>query len=307
MRKEFCDALIERSKNPKMVFLTADLGFMALENLEASLKNRFINVGIAEQNMISVAAALAKQHFNVWTYSIAPFIYARPFEQIRNDVCFHNLPVKLVGNGGGYGYGVMGPTHHAIEDYGVLLTLPHMKCFIPAFDADIEPMISKLLDINNPSYLRMGRGELPKDYVLPDYKSWRQLTFGKGPLVISVGPLAGSYIEPFNELPEKRRPNLWVVSELPLDFDTMPKELITNLKNTSHLIVSEEHVMQGSLAMQLLHLMHREGISAPKFSHFYAKAHHYERYGSQNYLRKQSELDPSSMLNFLSEVINANS
>ena len=62
----------------------------------------------------------------MWIYSIAPFMYARPFEQIRNDICFHHLPVKLIGNGGGYGYGVMGPTHHAIDDYGALLTLPGM-------------------------------------------------------------------------------------------------------------------------------------------------------------------------------------
>src|SRR5262249_54897691 len=114
MRKQFCDALVARAKNPDMIFLTGDLGFMALEELQKALGERFINAGVAEQNMISVAAALARQGFQVWAYSIAPFCYARPFEQIRNDITFHGLPVKLVGNGGGYGYGVMGPTHHAI-------------------------------------------------------------------------------------------------------------------------------------------------------------------------------------------------
>ena len=84
---------------------------------------RFINAGVAEQNMVSVAAGLAKAGLRPWVYSIAPFLYARAFEQIRNDVCLHGMPVILVGNGGGYGYGVMGSTHHAIEDYGVLLSL----------------------------------------------------------------------------------------------------------------------------------------------------------------------------------------
>ena len=101
MRKQLCTALLVRSSNPDMVFLTGDLGFMALEPLRDCMGQRFINAGVAEQNMISVAAALAKQHLEVWVYSIAPFCYARPFEQIRNDICFHKLSVKLIGNGGG--------------------------------------------------------------------------------------------------------------------------------------------------------------------------------------------------------------
>ncbi len=125
MRQAFCRTLLEFSSNQEFVFLTGDLGFMALESLRESMGRRFINAGVAEQNMIGVAAGLAKSQLRPWAYSIAPFIYARPFEHIRNDVCLHNLPVVLVGNGGGYGYGVMGSTHHALEDYGVLLSLLH--------------------------------------------------------------------------------------------------------------------------------------------------------------------------------------
>ena len=143
MRKQLCDALISRASNPDVVFLTGDLGFMALEPLQSLMGERFINAGVAEQNMVSVAAALASLELEVWVYSIAPFLYARPFEQIRNDVAFHDLPVKLIGNGGGYGYGVMGPTHHAIDDYGVLLTLPNMSVYIPVFDEDIEAVVKK--------------------------------------------------------------------------------------------------------------------------------------------------------------------
>jgi transketolase len=143
MRKQLCDALVARAVKQEMVFLTGDLGFMALEALQGALGPRFINAGVAEQNMVSVAAGLARQHLEVWVYSIAPFCYARPFEQIRNDIAFHKLPVKLIGNGGGYGYGVMGPTHHAIEDYGVLLTLPNMSVFVPVFDEDMDAVIAR--------------------------------------------------------------------------------------------------------------------------------------------------------------------
>src|SRR5436305_12930222 len=105
--------MIAASADPRFVFLTGDLGFKALEPLRAMMGKRFINAGVAEQNMISVAAGLARAGMRPWAYSIAPFIYARPFEQTRNDVCLHKLPVVLIGNGGGYGYGVMGATHPA--------------------------------------------------------------------------------------------------------------------------------------------------------------------------------------------------
>ena len=103
MRKQLCEALQRRAQKANMVFMTGDLGFMALENLASDLGKRFINAGVAEQNMMTVAAGMASRGIEVWAYSIAPFCYARPFEQIRNDIAFHNLPVRRIGNGGGYG------------------------------------------------------------------------------------------------------------------------------------------------------------------------------------------------------------
>src|SRR5262245_15615814 len=132
MRNAFCQAFVAASDRRDLIFLTGDLGFRALEPLRDRLGERFINAGVAEQNMVSVAAGLARGGLRPWVYSIAPFVFARPFEQIRNDVCHHQLPVVLVGNGGGYAYGVMGATHHAIEDYGALLTLPRMTAYVPA-------------------------------------------------------------------------------------------------------------------------------------------------------------------------------
>src|SRR4030095_14018824 len=105
--------------------------------------------------MVSVAAGLAKTGLRPWVYSIGPFVYARPFEQIRNDLALPDLPVILIGNGGGYGYGVMGSTHHAIEDYGVLLTLANMHVFIPAFDSDLSVVVDRLMTFSHPAYLRL--------------------------------------------------------------------------------------------------------------------------------------------------------
>src|SRR5262245_50207953 len=111
MRNEIGKTMIKLANSHPIIFLTGDLGFMALEPLQEALGERFINAGVAEQNMVSVASGLALSGWQAWVYSIAPFCYARPFEQIRNDACLNQLPVKLIGNGGGYGYGVMGGTH----------------------------------------------------------------------------------------------------------------------------------------------------------------------------------------------------
>ena len=298
MRKQLCDALVTRSVNPDMVFLTGDLGFMALEPLQHAMKTRFINAGVAEQNMVSVAAAMAREGWETWVYSIAPFCYARPFEQIRNDVSFHNLPVKLIGNGGGYGYGVMGPTHHAIEDYGVMLTLPNMRVFIPAFDEDVNAVLDRAGDTRNPSYLRLGRGEIPPGFKVPKYAPWRQLTAGGGMVVIVAGPIAGSYIDAFQGLSEGIRPNLWIVTELPLEQNPLPSALIKQMSALKGLCVVEEHVRRGGLGSELALLLiaQRKKTEVGAFHHLYARAHHYTRYGSQNYLRTQSGIDVKGVL-----------
>lgn len=302
MRQQLCDALVTRANAGKMVFLTGDLGFMALEPLRDALGERFINAGVAEQNMISVSAAMAREGFETWAYSIAPFVYARPFEQIRNDVCFHALPVKLIGNGGGYGYGVMGPTHHAIEDYGILLTLPHMSVYVPVFDQDLDAVIGRAGDDPGPAYLRLGRGEPPKGYPIPAYAPWRQLTAGKGPTVVAVGPLAGIYIAAFEELPEARRPNLWAIAELPIAKNPMPERLLRHIRDGAPLIVAEEHVARGGVGAEMALYLAEQTIRMPVFRHLRAQSHHYDAYGSQPYLRKQSGLDAASMLACISAL-----
>lgn len=296
MRRQLCEALAVRSANTDMVFLTGDLGFMALEPLQKTMQSRFINAGIAEQNMVSVAAAMAREGLEAWVYSIAPFCYARPFEQIRNDVSFHNLPVKLIGNGGGYGYGVMGPTHHAIEDYGVLLTLPNMRVYIPAFEEDIREVIECAGNISSPVYIRIGRGEIPDGCIAPKYAPWRQITDGDGMVVIVAGPLVGAYLETVQALPKSIRPKLWVVSELPLDLNPLPFELIEQLTQERGLCIVEEHVRQGGLASQIALILQERNLKAGTFHHLYARAHHFPTYGSQNFLRVQSNLDIDSLM-----------
>lgn len=296
MRNEVSSSLVKCADDPRFVFLTGDLGYNALEPLMAAAGPRFINAGVAEQNMISVAAGMAATGLRPWAYSIAPFVYARPFEQIRNDVCLHDLPVKLVGNGGGYGYGVMGGTHHALEDYGAMLCLRNMHVFVPAFGADVPPIVAKLREFEHPAYLRLGRDEKPKDFVLPPYAPWRQLLTGNGLTIVAVGPLAGSYLEGLAALGEEQRPCFWVATELPFLADTLPPQLLTDIKQSQHLIVVEEHVAQGGAGQGLAHLLLSLGHAPARFTHHCAVGYVSGRYGSQIYHRKESGLDPAAIL-----------
>jgi transketolase len=294
MRSSLCKALENRSNQQNMIFFTGDLGFMALEPLQEKLGVRFINAGVAEQNMISVSAAFAKDGWESWVYSIAPFLYARCFEQIRNDITFHNLPVNLIGNGGGYGYGVMGPTHHSIEDYGVLSTLSNIHIFIPAFATDLLDVVRLAGNSKLATYLRLGRSEWNKTPIA--YSPWRQLIEGKNGVLVVVGPLAGHYYEKLQSLDVSERPNLWVVTELPISLNPPPGQIIEQIHAVNKLWVAEEHVEHGSFGQSFIMYLVKNKIPINHFKHFYAHQHAYDRYGSQLYLRQQSKLDVESIL-----------
>jgi transketolase len=302
VRKQFCDALVARAADPELVFLTGDLGFMALEPLAAALGPRFINAGVSEQNMISVAAAMAKQGLRPWAYSIAPFCYARPYEQIRNDITLHDLPVRLVGNGGGYGYGVMGPTHHALEDYGVLLTLPGVRVFTPSFDEDVGGAVEAVSRHPHCSYLRLGRGEGPRGYAPSPFSAWRRLCGGASSgVIIAVGPLASAYLAYLQDKPVAQRPALWALGEMPVELEQMPVELLKDIAAAQLLVVAEEHVAQGGAVQQIALALSGANYRWPKLIGRTAR-HQFERYGSQSWLRREAGLDPETVMRCFENV-----
>src|SRR5258708_10366625 len=121
MRAAFIHALVElAAHDPRILLLTADLGFMALEPFAQRFPGRLFNMGVAEQNMVGAATGLAEAGFIPYVYSIVTFATLRPYEFIRNGPVLHQLPVRIVGMGGGYEYGPAGATHHGLEDIGVM-------------------------------------------------------------------------------------------------------------------------------------------------------------------------------------------
>lgn len=301
MRKALCASLTALASNPRFVFLTGDLGFMALEELRDAIGRRFINAGVAEQNMISMCAGLARGGWRPWAYSIAPFIYARPLEQVRVDICLHGFPVVLVGNGGGYGYGVQGGTHHALEDYGILTSLQGMTAYIPAFDDDVARIVPLLMqEAVGPTYLRLGVSELPNGATAPAYAPWRKLLAGTVPAtVIAIGPLAGGYLKAFQQL--DRSPRLWVLSQLPAD--DWPSELIHDILQSRHLLVAEEHVAIGGAGQAIAYGLTTRGLSVSRFTHRFAAGYPSGTYGSQAFHRRESGLAPDDIIAALREEI----
>jgi transketolase len=149
--------LVEMKKNKKIVFLTGDLGFNALEPIQKVFPGRFVNVGIAEANMIGLAAGLALTGKKVIVYSIAPFVTLRVAEQVRNDICYHNLDVKIVGVGGGFNYASHGLTHHTIEDFAVMGSMPNMMILNPAYSEEAAALAKAAILRQGPVYFRLGK------------------------------------------------------------------------------------------------------------------------------------------------------
>lgn len=300
MRDALCAGLVAlAAADPAFVFLTGDLGYKALEPLREALGERFVNAGVAEQNMVSVAAGLARTGLRPWAYSIAPFLYARPYEQIRNDVCIHDLPVVLAGNGGGYAYGVMGSTHHALEDYGALLCLPNLRAHVPAFAEDVGALVQRLAASEHPAYLRLGRSETPANWAPPPYAPWRRLLRGGGggaPTVAAAGPLVGGLLSALGNAPDASpRPDVWAVCELPVEAGDIPDAFLEDLDASGHLFVVEEHAAQGGLGQMLAHRLLAAGRAPARFTHRHALGYPSGRYGSQAFHRRECGLDAAGI------------
>lgn len=169
MRSAFIDELARlAAADPRVVLIVGDLGFSVIEGFEARFGPRFINAGIAEQNMMGLAAGMASEGFRPFVYSIANFPTFRCAEQIRNDVDYHRLPVTVVSVGGGLAYGNLGYSHHAVQDYGLMRLLPNLTIAAPGDPLQVRACLRYLHAHPGPAYLRLGKvGEPPMHDAVP--------------------------------------------------------------------------------------------------------------------------------------------
>jgi transketolase len=158
MRTAFIEEITKLATADKNVWLvTGDLGFSMFEDFKSKFPGQFLNVGVAEQNLIGISAGLAMSGKKVFVYSISPFITMRPFEQIRNDLCYQNLPVCLIGAGSAFSYSTFGCTHSALEDLGLMRLLPNMTVMVPGDPLEASALVHAAYKQRGPVYIRIAK------------------------------------------------------------------------------------------------------------------------------------------------------
>ncbi len=173
MRNAFAAEVTElAARDPRVVLLSGDIGNRLFDGFKERCPGRFFNCGVAEANMMGMAAGLAMDGLRPVVYTITPFITTRCLEQIRVDVCYHDLPVTIVGVGAGLAYASLGPTHHACEDIALLRALPNMAVVCPADATEVRLALRAAIERGRGTYLRLGKkGEatvhrMPPHFVL---------------------------------------------------------------------------------------------------------------------------------------------
>jgi transketolase len=302
MRRAF-SSIIEKmaAEDERIVFITGDLGYNALENLASGMGKRFINAGVAEQNMIGVAAGMAHKGFRVFCYSIAPFIVYRCLEQFRNDVCLHHLPVFIVGNGGGYGYGIMGSSHHALEDIAALSGLQNVTCYVPAFTEDVSVAVQRIVKEEKPAYLRLGA-----DVPLPGAQDAEShfnfcLRAAEPEITVAVmGPVVKNVLDALKLASFLDRADVFTAFTFPVT--KLSGTMAASIAKTGRLLVVEEHVPTGGLAQQLGSSLLTAGLRPEKFHSLHAAGYPDGLYGDPSYHQAQSGLSPTQIAGTIREM-----
>jgi transketolase len=249
MRHAFAKALYDIAESDeRIVLMTADLGFMVLEDFAQAYPSRFYNVGVAEANMIGLATGLAASGYIPFVYSIATFASMRGYEQIRNGPILHQLPVRVIGVGGGFEYGHAGFTHHALEDLAIARVQPGLTVVAPADHRQASEAIRTTYDLPGPIYFRIGKRE---DYVLPGLEGRFRLggveMVREGPdiLIVTLGSISAEVVKAADILSEKGvGTTICVVSSL----RPAPSHDLSNLLERFRVSLTvEEHYTEGGL------------------------------------------------------------
>ncbi|MYM70402.1 transketolase [Pseudoduganella sp. FT55W] len=168
MRTTFINTLLQLARKDSSIFLLCgDLGYSVLEPFAQEFPDRFLNVGIAEQNMMGLAAGLSMEGYTVFTYSIGNFPTLRCMEQIRYDVAYHDANVKVIAVGGGYAYGPLSTSHHTTEELGMLRTIPGMVVTAPGDPSEVESMTAFIANHKGPCYMRLNKAGEPRLHAEP--------------------------------------------------------------------------------------------------------------------------------------------
>lgn len=304
MRNTFIKTLTGiAEKNKDIYLLTGDLGFSVFEDFAERFPKRFINCGVAEQNMIGTAAGLAMSGKKVYVYSIVPFVTMRCFEQIRNDICYQNLDVKLIGMGGGFSYGDLGATHFALEDIAILRSLPNMTIISPANRKETELLVLKSYQTKNPTYIRLAKSvdkDLHEEESILEIGRPFVLKEGGDGAIIASGAQVISSFEAREEL-EKLGYKIKLI-----DIHTLKpvdkKLLLEEIKNVKNIFTVEEHNIIGGLGSIVAEIL-AESNWQGNFKRIAVPDEYPSEIGSADYLRRKYKMTKEGILETVLENI----
>jgi len=305
MRNACIETLLELAKqDERIVFITGDLGFGVVTPFMQQLPLQFINAGVAEQNMTGIATGMALRGKIVFTYSIGNFPTLRCLEHIRNDVCYHNANVKVVSVGGGFAYGSMGPTHHAIEDLAVMRAMPGMTVIAPGDPVETRAATRAIVEYPGPCYLRLGKaGEPTVHQAAIDFEIGRAIRMreGRDATLISTGGILQTTVRAAELLAQEgiEARVLSMHTLKPLDEEAV----LAAARETRAIITIEEHSIVGGLGSAVAEVLAEADGDKVVFKRIGAPAAFSPHIGSQDYMRKRHGLTGEAIAKCVANIL----
>jgi len=289
MRNAFADELTKLgNEDSRVVMLSGDIGNRLFDKFKDKPPSRFFNCGVAEANMMGVAAGMAMNGLRPVAYTITPFVTTRCLEQIRTDVCYHEAPVTIVAVGAGLAYSGLGPTHHACEDISFLRSIPNMVVICPGDAFEVRGALRAAMQQDHPVYIRMGKKGEPVVHKGPiaDFKIGKAITIEEGSDVclLSTGNMLPEVIEAAHKLKEKGI-SAEVVSfhtVKPLDEEKL-KQAFSRFKLVATI---EEHSLIGGFGSAVSEWLVDTATQAKKFIRFGTPDAFFKKSGEQEYARE---------------------
>ena len=302
MRSTFVNCLIQQARIDDRIFvITPDLGFSVLEKFAEEFPDRFLNVGIAEQNAVGVAAGLALSGKMVYVYSIIPFITMRCFEQVRVDLAYMRTNVRLVGVGAGLSYGPAGATHHSIEDIAIMRALPNMTVCCPGDPVETREIVNKSFEYDGPMYIRLGKNGEKKIHsdglhIAIGEAVW--VKEGHDLVIITTSNMLEQSLHLATLLQEQGRSAalLSIPTVKPLDIQAILRIIARNIP----IITIEEHNIIGGLGSAVAEVIAESG-NGVVFHRVAINDEYSHCVGSQQFLRQHFNIDINECLKIVKQ------
>ena len=302
MRNAFADEILKLARlDERVVVLSGDIGNRLFDTFKAEFPDRFYNCGVAEANMISMAAGLASCGLRPVCYTITPFVTTRCLEQIKVDVCYHRMPVLIVGTGSGLSYASLGSTHHSFEDIAIMRVLPEMSVLAPADANELRSCLRAALASNAPAYIRIGKKGEPVLFAEPppfEIGRWRLAAAGERVCILACGTSLPAALEAAENLPDIRPQVMCCASVKPLD-----REFLGTAKFDLFVTV-EEHSLIGGFGSAVAEFLADSGLfRTTRLLRAGIPDHFLHDCGEQDHARVLCGLDASSLARRITESL----